>query len=123
MANLSPIVYDLEFTQNDDWVRDIIVWADTAKTIAFPFTDWTAIMQVKKRSAGNAVIATFKTSDGTMVLTEGNIHLDLAKANTDIPGALYKYDIEFKDADGDNKTIFETSDFLVKPDITDGSGL
>lgn len=123
MSNISPIVYDLEFTRNDDWVRDIIVWADTAKTIPFVFTGWTAIMQVKKRSSGNAVIATFKTSDGTMVLTEGNIHLDLAKAKTGVPEELYKYDIEFKDDDGDNRTIFGTSDFQVNPDLTDGSGL
>ena len=123
MANLSPIVYDLEFTRNDDWVRDIKVWADTAKTIAFPFTDWTGIMQVKRRSFGNPVIATFKTSDSTMVLTSGNIHLDLGKIKTDVPPDLYKYDIEFKDSDSDNRTIFETSDFLVKPEITDGTGL
>lgn len=123
MSNITPIIYDLEFTRNDDWVRDIKVWADTAKTTAFPFTDWTAIMQVKRRSFGNPVIATFKTSDGTMVLTSGNIRLNLAKANTGVPPDLYKYDIEFKDSDSDNRTIFGTSDFLVKPEITDGTGL
>ncbi len=124
MANITPIVYPLEFTKNDDWIRDIIVWADNDKTIAFPFdANWSAIMQVKKRSYGNPVIAEFKTSNSSMVLTAGNIALNRAKALNDISGDTYVYDIEFKDQNDKNQTLFETSDFLVKPEISDGSGL
>lgn len=123
MANISPVVFNLEFTKNDDWVRDIPVWADNDETIPFVFTDWTGIMEVKKRSFGNPVIATFKTSDNTMVLTEGNIHLELAKTKTGVPSETYVYDIEFNDDNGDNRTLFIKSDFLVRPEITDGTGL
>ena len=123
MANITPIVFNLAFTKNDDWVRDIPVWADTAKTIAFPFTSWTGIMEVKKSSYGNPVVATFKTSNATMVLTDGNIHLELLKANTDIPPGTYHFDAEFNDDDGFNGTKIERSTFEIKPEITDGSGL
>lgn len=124
MANITPVVFPLKFTKNDDWIRDIPVWANTEKTIAFPFDEnWSAIMQVKKRSYGNSVVATFQTSDNSIVLTSGNIHLALLKANTDIPEEVYVYDIEFNDDDDENRTLFETSDFTVKPEISDGSGL
>ena len=124
MENITPIVYPLEFTKNDDWIRDIKVWADNNKTIPFPFdANWSAIMQVKKRSYGNPVIAEFKTSDISMVLSAGNIALNRAKSLNDISGDTYVYDIEFKDQNDKNQTLFETSDFLVKPEISDGSGL
>lgn len=124
MANITPIVYPLEFTKNDDWIRGIIVWANNAKTIAFPFdANWSAIMQVKKRSYGNPVIAEFKTSDSSMILSSGLISLDRAKSVNDIPNDSYVYDIEFNDQNGKNQTLFETSDFLVKSEISDGSGL
>ena len=123
MANITPVVFDLEFTKNDDWVRDIPVWADSDKTIAFPFTNWTGIIEVKKSSYGNPVIATFQTSDGSMVLSSGNIHLKLLKAVTNIPAGTYHFDAEFNDDDGFNGTKIEKSIFEIKPEITDGSGL
>ena len=124
MANITPIVHNLEFTKNDDWIRDIIVWANNAKTIAFPFdANWSAIMQVKKRSYGNPVIAEFKTSDGSMVLSAGNIALNRAKALNDIPEDSYVYDIEFNDQNSKNRTLFLTSPFNVLLEISDGSGL
>lgn len=123
MANITPVVFPLAFTKNDDWIRDIPVWADNEKTIPFVFTDWTGIMEVKKRSFGNPVIATFQTSDGSMVLTDGNIHLELLKANTDVNSDNYVYDTEFNDADDKNRTLFLNSEFLVRAEITDGSGL
>ena len=58
MANITPIEYPLEFVKNDDWIRDIEVWADNAKTIAFPFDgNWTAIMQVKKQDYGKCILS------------------------------------------------------------------
>ena len=124
MANITPIVYPLEFVKNDDWIRNIVVWADNDKTIAFPFdSNWTAIMQVKKRSYGNPVIAEFKTSDSSMVLSAGNIALNRAKALNDISEDNYFYDIEFNDQNSKNRTLFLTSSFNVLAEITDGSGL
>ena len=124
MANITPIVYDLEFVRNDDWVRDIPVWANNAKTIPFPFdANWTAIMQVKKRSFGNPVIAEFKTSDNSMVLSAGFISLDRGKASNDIPEDNYVYDIEFNDQNDKNRTLFLTSSFAILSEISNGSGL
>jgi len=124
MANITLIEYPLEFVKNDDWVRDIVVWADNAKTIAFPFDgNWSAIMQVKKQDYGNPVIAEFKTSDSSMVLTAGNIALNRAKALNNISYGLYIYDIEFNDQNSKNRTLFVTSPFKVVSETTDGSGL
>lgn len=124
MSNITPVVYTIfDMVKNDDWNRDIKVWADTDKTVPFSFTGWTGILQVKKRSFGNAVIAEFKTSDSTMVLTEGNINLNRPKALTDIENGEYRYDLEFKDTASENRTLFKTSPFWIIPEMTDGSTL
>ena len=124
MSNITPIVYPLEFVRNDDWIRDIEVWADNDKTIPFPFdVNWFGILQVKKRSYGNPVIAEFKTSDSSMVLTTGNIALSRAKALNDIPDDSYVYDLEFNDQNSKNRTLFLTSPFNVLSEITDGTAL
>lgn len=124
MANITPVTYPLEFTKNDDWYREIKVFADNEKITPFPFSaSWSAIMQVKKRSYGNPVVAEFKTSDATMVLTTGFITLNLPRASTNVPAEEYIYDIEFKDLDLRQITHFETSPFVVKPEITDGAGI
>jgi len=123
MANISPVVFPLEFTKNDDWVRDVKIWANNDKTIPFPFTDWTGIIEVKKSSYGNPVVATFQTSDSTMILTDGNMRLSLLKANTNIPAGTYHYDAEFNDESSFNGTKIERSTFEIKPEITNGSGL
>jgi hypothetical protein len=124
MSNITPIYYPiLDMVKNDDWSREIIVWADDAKTVPFVFTNWAGIMQVKKRSYGNPVIVEFKTSDGTMVLSTGLITLIRDKALTDIEAKEYRYDIEFKDATAKNRTLFKTSPFSIISEISDGTTL
>lgn len=72
---------DIEFTDAND---------DPVPASAFA----SARCQVRK-SRGDTPELIFLTSDGSMVLTDGNINLNKTAASTDIVGGKYIYDIEF----------------------------
>ena len=110
--------YPIELIRNDDWNKEIPVYADDAETIPFDFTGWAGKATVKINAKATSGVITFDTTAGTMALTSGKITLIAAKATTDIEPTSYVWDLEFTDADGKTRTLVKNSPFNILDDVT-----
>ena len=117
-VEISPVQAPVTLVRNDDWNRQIKVFAEDGTT-PFDFTGWSAKAEVRKSASGNSpVLITFDTTGGTMTLTSGLITLIAAKATTDINPNTYRWDVEFVDADGRSRTLIKSSPFTIVEDVT-----
>ena len=117
---ISSVQYPITLTRNDDWNREIEVFASDGTT-PFDFTGWSGKAEVRSRAAGTSpVIITFDSTIGTptMTLAAGLITLIAPKATTDLNPNTYVWDLEFVDADGKSRTLIKNGPFTIVEDVT-----
>lgn len=87
--------YNLEITMYRNDTLDIDITFTDSNDDDVPAAAFTSARCQVRASRGDTPVLTFLTSDGSMVLTDGNINLNKLVASTDIPSGKYIYDIEF----------------------------
>jgi len=93
MAQWQQYNLDLSMYRNDTLDMDI-AFTDVDDNDV-PASTFTSAECHVRRSRGDSPDLEFTTADGSIVLTDGNIKLVKAAAQTDVSGGKYIYDIEF----------------------------
>ena len=87
--------YSLDITMYRNDTLDLDIAFTDVNDADVPASAFSSARCQVRSSRGDSPVLTFQTSDGSMVLTDGNINLNKSTASTDISGGKYIYDIEF----------------------------
>jgi len=87
--------YNLDITMYRNDTLDIDIAFTDSNDANVPASAFASARCQVRKSRSSSPILTFLTSDGSMVLTDGNINLNKAVGSTDLQEGINIYDIEF----------------------------
>lgn len=116
MAQWQQYNLDLSMYRNDTLSIDI-EFTD-ANDLDVPASAFASARCQVRKSRGDSPVLSFTTTDGSIVLTDGNINLNKTIANTDIAGGKYIYDIEFTLASTSQVVTAIVGQWIINDDRT-----
>lgn len=116
MAQWNQVNLDLEIVRNDTLDMDIEFLDANGQGV--PAATFSSARSQVRKSRGDSAVLSFLTSDGSLVLSDGNIKFVKSASQTDVTGGKYVYDIEFTLASTGQIVTPIKGTFVIKDDTT-----